>query len=218
MGRPFLFEFEDGGGVLPIHNVGLSATGRLPLSKLGLHYIAEIGNGRTSRSSLDEAVQNGVDENNGKAVNLGIYARPQGIPGLQAGFSVYRDTLHPDGASRIGQTIAAGHVVYERSGLELLSEAVVLRHAVQGGNVFHIPAFYTQASKRFGSLAPYFRYEYMNVPRGEPLFSDLGLRHGPVAGLRYNFSEFAAHKIEFYRDIQRNGVSNGLRTQVSFTF
>src|SRR5262249_29865182 len=43
VGRPFLFAFEDNGGILPIHNVGLSATGRLPLPQLGLHYIAEVG-------------------------------------------------------------------------------------------------------------------------------------------------------------------------------
>src|SRR5919109_1309194 len=29
-GRPLLFEFEDRGGILPIHNVGLSASGRIP--------------------------------------------------------------------------------------------------------------------------------------------------------------------------------------------
>ena len=83
--RPFLFQFEDTGGILPIHNVGLSATGRIPSGEVGLHYIAEIGNGRTSRSPLDEAVQNKVDENNGKAVNLALYARPGGLPGALGG-------------------------------------------------------------------------------------------------------------------------------------
>ena len=58
----------------------------------------------------------------------------------------------------------------------------------------------------------------MNVPRTEPLYSDIGLRHGPVGGLRFDFNEFAAYKLEFFRDIQRNVRSNGLRTQVSFTF
>lgn len=218
VGRPLIFAFEDGGGILPIHNVGLSATGRLPLSKLGLHYIAEIGNGRASRTPSDEAVQNRTDENNGKAVNLGIYSRPQGISGFQTGFSLYRDSLHPVGIGKIGQTIFAGHVVYQQSGLEFLNEAIVLRHTVQGGGVFHIPAFYSQVSKRMGEVRPYFRYEYMNVPRAEPLYSDIGLRHGPVGGLRFDFNEFAAYKLEFFRDMERNVKSNGLRTQVSFTF
>jgi len=216
--RPFLFAFEDGGGVLPIHNVGLSATGRVPSGELGLHYVAELGNGRASRSPLDEAVQNRVDENNGKAINLGLYARPGRLPGFQAGFSVYRDTLHPAGSPKIGQTILSGHAIYQSAGLEFMNEAVVLRHNADGGRVMHIPAFYSQLSKRFGKVRPYFRYEYINVPRGEPLFGDVGLLHGPIGGVRYDFSDFAAYKIEYFRDFTRFSDWNGVRTQVSFTF
>src|SRR5947209_14753189 len=60
-GRPFLFEFEDKGGILPIHNAGVSASGLIPSGRLGLHYVAEIGNGRAWRTA--EPVQNTVDEN-----------------------------------------------------------------------------------------------------------------------------------------------------------
>jgi hypothetical protein len=216
--RPFLFAFEDNGGVLPIHNVGLSATGAIPSGKLGLHYIAEVGNGRASRSLLDEQVQNRVDENSGKAVNVGLYARPGGLPGFQAGFSVYHDSLHPGGSSGIGQTIISGHAVYQKGSLEYLNEVVVLRHAVEGGEVFHIPAFYSQLSKGFGRVRPYLRYEYMNVPAAEPLFHDVGLLHGPTGGLRYDFSDFAAYKFEYFRDFTRSRNWNGVRTSVSFTF
>ena len=216
--RPFLFAFEDEGGILPIHNVGLSATGRIPSGELGLHYIAEIGNGRTSRSPSLEAVQNKLDENNGKAVNFGLYARPGGLPGFQAGFSIYRDSLHPAGSANIGQTIFSGHAVYQSAGLEVMNEVVVLRHNVAGGRLFYIPAFYSQLSKRFGKVRPYFRYEYMNVPRGEPMYGDVGLLHGPIGGIRYDFSDFAAYKVEYFRDFTRSGNWNGLRTQVSFTF
>ncbi len=76
-GRPLMFEFEDRGGILPIHNVGVSATGRIPSGALGLHYIAEVGNGRSSRSPLEqEPVQNEIDENTHKAFNLALFARP----------------------------------------------------------------------------------------------------------------------------------------------
>jgi hypothetical protein len=216
--RPFLFAFEDDGGILPIHNVGVSATGRIPSGGLGLHYVAELGNGRASRSPLDEAVQNRLDENNGKAVNLGLYARPLGLPGFQAGFSIYRDSLHPAGLPAIGQTIFSGHAIYQSAGLEIMNEAVVMRHSLDGGQVFTIPGFYSQVSKRFGKIRPYFRYEYMNVPRSEPLFGDIGLLHGPVVGIRYDFSDFAAYKLEYFRDFTRSSDWNGLRTQVSFTF
>ncbi len=94
-GRPFLFQFEDNGGILPIHNVGVSASGLIPSGKVQLHYVAEVGNGRASRSPLDEAVQNVVDENNTKSVNFAIFATPDAIRGLQVGFSVYHDRLQP---------------------------------------------------------------------------------------------------------------------------
>jgi hypothetical protein len=218
--RPFLFAFEDEGGVLPIHNVGLTSYGAIPSGRLGLNYIGEIGNGRASRSPLDEAVQNVQDENNGKSFNLGLYARPTNVRGLQAGFSVYRDTLHPEFASKIGQTIWAGHVVYQRPKFEFLNEAVAIRHAMAGGGTFVTPGFYSQISRAWASLRPYFRYEYINAPRLEPIFRDVGLIHGPVTGIRYDFSEFAAWKLEYNRVMRRDGLPsiNGLRTQVSFTF
>jgi hypothetical protein len=218
--RPFLFAFEDEGGILPVHNVGLTANGRIPSAGLGLHYVAEIGNGRTSRSPLDEAVQNVQDENNRKAFNLALYARPDRLQAFQAGFSIYRDVLYPDGRGKIGQTIFAGHAVYHPAGFEFLNEAILLRHALETTRrVYRIPAFYSQLSKQFGKVRPYFRYEYMNVPRSEPLFGDVGLLHGPVTGIRYDVSEFAAFKLEYNRTMRRALDSiNSLRTQVSFTF
>src|SRR5438552_4177395 len=64
LGRPFLFDSEDQGGIMPIHSVGMSATG-IVSSKLGLHYIAEMGNGRNPRADVNP-VQNVNDDNNGK--------------------------------------------------------------------------------------------------------------------------------------------------------
>src|SRR5205807_5260083 len=78
LGRPFLFDFEDHGGIVPVHSVGMSATGILS-NKLGLHYIAEIGNGRNPRSDVNP-VQNITDDNNGKAFNLGCVVRPGALP------------------------------------------------------------------------------------------------------------------------------------------
>ncbi len=220
MGRPLLFEFEDGGGILPIHNVGLSATGRIPSGALGLHYIAEIGNGRTSRSPLLVTVQNKQDENNGKSVNVGVLSRPKAMPGFEAGVSIYHDRLYPDSGLNIVQNIFSAHAIYEGPRFEFLNEVVVLRHTVDSlRRDFTIPAFYSQISKPFGKVRPYLRYEYINVPRDAPFFADVGLRHGPIAGIRYDFSEFAAYKIEYFRILQRElPAINGFRTQVSFTF
>src|SRR5260370_13792506 len=163
--RPFLFQFEDRGGILPIHTVGVSAFGLIPSGRLGLHYVAEVGNGRASRSPLtQEPVQNVVDDQNHKAFNLALFARPEAIRGLQVGFSVYRDLLAPINSPRIGETILAAHAALVRSKFEWLNEALIVRHAPNGiPRVFNTPRFYTQVSKQFGSYRPYFRYQYVNA-------------------------------------------------------
>ena len=46
IGRPFMYQFDDTGGPLPLQEVGVSTSGILPSGKLGLHYVVEAGNGR----------------------------------------------------------------------------------------------------------------------------------------------------------------------------
>jgi len=220
IGRPFLFEFEDDGGILPIHNVGVSITGQIPAGDLGLRYIVEVGNGRASRAKSDEPVQNVVDENRGKAVNLAILSRPAGLPGFQAGLSVYYDTLTPDGMPKVGETIVAGHAVYQTPEVEWLNEMVLIRNATEGsGHVASTTGFYTQVSKKFGAWRPYARYQYVSAPDDDPVFPEVGLQHGPSVGLRYDVGEFVALKFQYERT-ERRGLSgyNAVATQLSFTF
>ncbi len=219
--RPFLFAFEDRGGILPIHMVGVSASGLVPSGSLGLHYVAEVGNGRESRNPLgEEPVQNEISDTNHKAFNLALFARPEGVHGLQTGFSVYRNVLAPDNSPRIGETVVAAHAVLIRSRYEWLNEALLDRHAVLGASkVFHTPGFYTQVSRQWGAYRPYFRYQYLNVPKFEPVFSHVGLRHGPSLGLRYDASEFVALKLQYdYTHLRAQPGVNGLTLQLGFTF
>lgn len=220
-GRPLLFQFEDRGGILPIHTVGVSVSGLVPSGALGLHYVAEVGNGRASRSPLDqEPVQNEVDDQNRKAFNLALFSRPDAIRGLQAGFSVYRDVLAPLNSPRIGETILAAHAVYIVPKFEWLNEALVVRHAVFGSpRVIETPGFYSQISKQFGAYRPYFRYEYVNAPDNEPVFPDVGLRSGPSFGLRYDASEAVALKLQYdHTFLRRQPAVDSLGLQVGFTF
>ena len=219
--RPFLFNFEDRGGILPIHTVGVSASGLIPSGRLGLHYVAEVGNGRASRSPISqEPVQNVVDEQDHKAFNLAIFARPEAVRGLQLGFSAYRDVLAPANSPRIGETILAAHAVFTRPQFEWLNEALVVRHSVVGtSQVFNTPGFYTQISKQFRFYRPYFRYQYVNGSNREPVFPDIRLRHGPSVGLRYDASESVALKLQYdYTSLRGQAAINALALQIGFTF
>jgi hypothetical protein len=220
-GRPLLFAFEDQGGILPIHNVGVEAYGSIPSGSLGLHYVAEVGNGRESRAPItQEPVQNVVDDTNGKAVNFELFARPARVSGLQFGFSAYRDKLVPDTQPVfVGETILAAHVIYSTPNFEWLNEALVVRHTPEGGHTYQTPGWYSQISKRFGSYRPYFRYQYINASPNEPIFPDIALRAGPSAGLRYDASESVALKLQYDFTALRNQSSvQGLQAQVGFTF
>ena len=154
-GRPFLYLFEDQGGILPVHNVGLSATGLLYGGKLGLHYVAELGNGRPARHPENTTVQNLFDENNGKSFNLGLYVRPEKFSGLQAGISIYHDHLTPDSGPRIQELIPVVHVVYINSKFEFLNEAVLIRHAFDNTTeTLNMPGFYSQIGRQWGRSVP----------------------------------------------------------------
>jgi hypothetical protein len=218
--RPFLFLFEDEGGILPVHNVGLSLRGAIPSGRLGLHYAAEIGNGRPARHPQNSTVQNKFDENNGKSFNFAAYVRPEWAPGLQAGVSVYHDHVIPDVLPRIQETIPAAYIVYITPKFEFLSEGVLIRHSFDNTNrVLNMPAFYTQIGRQWGPVRPYFRYQYLNTSPLDPAIGDAGRMHSPSAGIRYDWSEFAALKLQYDRNYHR-GLSpdNHVTALVAFTF
>ena len=220
-GRPLLFQFEDQGGILPIHNVGVEAYGRIPSGSMGLHYVAEVGNGRESRNPIgSEPVQNTVTESNHKAVNFEVFSRPIKIPGLQFGFSAYRDKLLPiTQPAPVDETVLAAHAVYTTSSFEWLNEALVVRHNVEGLRTYSTPGWYTQISKAFRAYRPYFRYQYINASPEEPIFPDIQLRAGPSAGIRYDASESVALKLQYdYTTLRDQRAVQGLQAQVGFTF
>jgi len=221
--RPFLFAFEDQGGILPTHNVGLSANGAIPSGPLGLHYVAEVGNGRASiTTTAASSVQVQQDDNSHKSWNLAAFSRPAALPGFQIGASVYGDRLYPTGLPKISEYIMDGYITYHPSRFEFTNEFVEIRHALVGTNtVFHTPGFYSLLSKDVGrGVKPYLSWEYLNVAKREPLYGNsIGLRHGPSTGIRYDFTDFAALKLEYYRLMRRAQTDiNGVRADLAFTF
>ncbi|HEY6252963.1 MAG TPA: hypothetical protein VI685_23640 [Candidatus Angelobacter sp.] len=200
--RPYVFEYEDEGGILPIHIVGLEASGQIPSGKLGLNYVAQVGNGRSS-DPLVEPVQNYVDDNSRKSVNVALFARPDRIPGLQVGFSAYHDVLSTITSPRIDETIMDAYAVMIRPRFEWLNEALMIRHAPTGQHVFETPAFYSQISERFGRYRPYLRYQYINASSQEPVFPQVGLRTGPSVGIRFDPTASVALKLQYDHTLLR---------------
>jgi hypothetical protein len=140
------------------------------------------------------------------------------IPGLQTGFSVYHDNLTPPLVPNVSQTITAGYVVYQDARNESLNEAIIFRHT-RGGEVFYIPGFYTQWSRRYGNIRPYFRYQYINVPSDDPIYRTVGRRNGPSVGIKYDLSDFVNFKAQYdHTSFRRISAIDELILQLSFTF
>jgi hypothetical protein len=214
--RPSMFS----AGFIPYHNVGVSSRTRVPSGPAGLEAIAEFGNGLASTSRTLEPTQSVVDEDNHKAFNLGVVTKPTRLPGFQAGASWYRDRLHPTGVTPFAAHTSAAHVVYTGGGWELLNEVVVARHVPDGGPARASHAWYTQSSYGFGGVRPYLRYQSVDGDATDPIFGALGHRYGPVAGVRIDFSRFAAVKLQLGRsyDSKTDTTAHDGTVKLAFTF
>jgi hypothetical protein len=229
--RPFVYAFDDRGGVLPMQEVGVTLTGKIPSGKMGLNYVVELGNGRGWGPGV-ESVQNNQARTNSKSINGGLFIRPEAIFGMQLGFSLRHDNLAIPGPA-VSETIATVHAVFINSNYEILNEGVLVRHVEPSGPVFGTTAFYTQFSRRFRAFRPYFRYQYFNASDQDPVYifaspndyapayvnTFVGRLNGPSVGIRYDFTAHSALKLQYDRISERGlPTANGLTAQIAFTF
>lgn len=227
--RPMLFEFEDVGGILPEHNTGFTVSGRLP-GPLRPRYIVEVGNGQPLRrleegegsaghghAGVSQAAQ---DNNRIKAVNLAFHIRPARVPGLQLGTNAYFDTLGPAGEPQVTERIFGAFVAYFDEHWEVLLEGIGINTRLERGRGFRSGGFYTQIARQVGAARPFFRYQSLSVPEGEPgLGYESGRTYGPSVGVRFDPGPFVA--VKFQADVfshEDRATEATFITQVSFAF
>jgi hypothetical protein len=221
--RPRMFEFEDQGGFLPLHAVGVSVNGRIPSGDLNLHYVLE---GGSSRNYGDTAGIPLVDSSFNRAINLAVYSQPRGVPGLEIGFSTYHDLLSPLAGVQLDRSLWMVHFVYVRGRVEFLNEGLLwgLQKGDQSlGSVTGL-GFYSQIAYRIASSwKPYARVEYMNL-QGTGLVDTEAHIYIPwktvyTGGVRYDLTESVALKLELGREtdyMQSSEISAA--AQLAFTF
>jgi hypothetical protein len=223
-GRPDFVNYEDSGGILPVHMVGLSFHGAIPSGKLGLNYFAEVGNGHQfhSPTSGQGSVANTTDVTSAKAVNFALVAKPEGVPGLQFGTGFYHDMLVPGGQRRTQESIVNAHLVFKDAAWEFIGEAYDIAHAPDRGATTRSTAWFAQVARQFGSLRPYVRYTYVDIPLADAAYSlvgSAGRHHTTSVGLRWDFADYAAYKIQLDQ-LSPEGAprSSEIALQVALTF
>ena len=234
--RPTMVRFEDEGGLIPAHSVGLHADGRLPIGMAGnIRYDAEITNGRGSTPAM---VTNLDDPNNGKMFNLRLRFEPAAIDGLVMGGSATYDVIavSPDGSglppyASIRELIFGGHIAYLENRIHVIGEYMFIQHhndaASWTGNT---QGAFLELGYDAGIIGPYVRGELAHFPGDtnmttdpffaqNALFLSRGSNKSGVVGIRSLLSDFLALKLEgeyVHRD--SGGTIKLVAAQCAFAF
>jgi len=188
--RPYMTNFEDGGGMLMAHLVGIGLDGKVPVGDLGdFHYDLEVGNGRGR--STDE-VPSFIARTDTKQVNARLRFMPSFADGLILGVNGLYDDIPgstidpatpPDQVNVIAHTLhesaLGAHVAYMENGFHLLAEGAVITHreTVTSTTYRHYDAFF-EGGYSIKDFTPYVRYEHIqfdDIP--DPFYST-----GPLGG------------------------------------
>jgi len=222
--RPLLFAFEDDGGFLPAHQIGVEAKGDLTFPSFVLHYALGLGNGR---GQFGEDVLNTLDRNSFKSRLAQLAVLPDFAPGLELGISGYWDEIPPGDASPSGEAlipnaiaeyIVSGHAAYVAYPIDAQAEGYWLLHRdVTTEQRTHMLGGFLQLGIDFAAWCPYARLEAIQRSAGDAFFnaSAAPQRFTELrGGLRYSLADQAVLKLEYAREFE--GSTNTVVLQAAF--
>ncbi len=224
--RPLIYRFEDEGGILPVHFVGLEFSGNQYIDQLGsFSYVANIANGR---GKITDSVQLKEDLNNDKQLSFMFTFEPSSIEGLGLGANILYDII-PENDSVVGrdseieEIIAGTHLFYIIDEFEIIGEYQFINHNPRkdsrGSNTHS--GGYLQMAYSFNKLKPYYRFDFLEIDPNDFYFIGLEGVEDTIShtfGLRYEWFPYAALKLE-YRMMDTDTVdSHEITSQVSFAF
>ena len=218
--RPEMIQF--GGRFLPIHFVGGLVEGTVPAGGWNVSYKGGVGNGR---NSVISRAGDAGDVNGNRAWLVNGYAKPDKLYGLEFGGSAYGDLVTLADGRKFNEQIVGAHAVWNKEDPEIIAEFAAVRHEESGGGTpTWSQAFYVLGAYRLKGAAhqwkPYVRFEHIGIDDDDVVFETVPRLDGVTTGVRYDFSLFAAAKIE-YRTWTRGAGStrnHGAFFQLSFTF
>ena len=203
--RPRFVDFEDRGGLVPTHTVGVWGSGKTNLDAGKLSYDIYVGNGPTVRErSLDFNAF--TDDNSGKLLGVNLGIAPRGaLRGVNIGVHAFGATADSRAASdtvlaRTRLRMAGGYFSYDANGWEGLAEYYHFANfdlATSTPHTSHIG--YLHLGRSYGTLIPYLRYERASLDGADNFFATqrLGRSYSrALIGARYELDVNAALKVE----------------------
>jgi len=234
--RPKFLDFEDAGGILPVHTVGLWATGSVKTGGGRFGYDVYGGNAPTIQMH-DPAVAGSGELDPGlagagaRAATLGgnvYFALKGAAEGLHVGVHALTtevsDTALVRNTTRV--TMFGGWLAYLEDDWEVLAEEYAFRNSDLSGTSgrHNSNAWYAQVGRQFGQWVPYVRYEVASLDQGDAYFAqqESGQSYKRVVGgVRYDLNPKTALKLEAQRTRltdRDTGDYTELRGQVAVRF
>ena len=234
--RPVFLEFEDKGGILPAHSVGLWATGGLKLDGGRLNYDLYAGNSPTIDVAQPGVGGTGtlnpnlVGARNRKAslganVSWSFRGSLEGLTlGAHALTANVADTQATPNSTKMRMLGVWG--AYAENDWDIMGEYYGFRNkSASGATGSHSSsASYLQVGRTFNAFTPFVRVERTSLDQNDAYFSEQesGVSYKRVAfGLRYDVNPTAAVKIEGARtrhtDRDQESFSE-IRTQFAIRF
>ena len=218
--RPRALQFEDEKGILPVHFVGIEASGTVRVSsEWNLHYTGNVANGR---GAVVDQVQGGRDLDRHKAVALKLSLQRNGDISIRVGPSLYLDRIPGDSMSSgpLRETILGAHVVVKHTRYTFQAEGYRIRHQqIQGGTTWHHWAGYAIATVRFKRITPYAGLDHESFDPGDPFFVGRDQDYTRVlGGLRFDVNVNNSLKLEYQHDHFPAETGDALALQIAFTF
>jgi hypothetical protein len=201
IGRPLLADFEESGGLLPLHTIGIHADGRVALgSALRVQYDLDLVNGRGAEP-LD--ITAAVDANRSKALNLRLRLEPGGpLDGLVVGGNLYLDDIPTSPARatpQMGERIFGAHAAYLEYGVHFISEFAAIHHEeTESGTSHDTYLLLAEAGYTFGDFTPSVRYQMSELADSDPYFQETageGSARSFSVAVRYLTGEHVALKL-----------------------
>lgn len=213
--RPFIAEFEDGNGLLPMHNLGAMVSGR-DISPLHLGYDVAIG------SQL--GIGGALTGNPTTGVTLALNAEP--VSGFKIGTSLYKDTRLKGIETQTGGTLAAdvdqlitgAFAAINKGKLELIGEVHNIAQKSATTSTVNSWGGYAYAGIRSGTVVPYVMYEAAQAKDGD-LFYDAMSLHNAAVGVRKELTANTVIKFEMKSIRLPNKTNRGeFSTQFALQF
>jgi hypothetical protein len=211
--RPHMLRFEDDGGLLPVHQVGVTAIHGPPRGEAGVEVAFGVGNGRNAAPSnilMEE------DTNQFKALLLRVGTVGIGDRTLRMGVNASIDKIAADPSRQMGlwggaiyELITGAYVAQRGEHVLVLSELYNLNHRFNGTSTNFLDGFLVagykidkvmpfvafEFRKGDGATDPYFQQYQSSEFQSMETQQQLDLFEGAL-GLRYEFLTWATLKLE----------------------